>query len=150
MIKNGHYKIIALTLFFIAVVTGLQAQRIDSLLTILDEYYPQEKIYLQMDKSYYNSGETIWFKAYLKADNFPKPISKTCYAELLDENGKLLQRKMVPVLESGAASNFDIPDTVHSNKLYVRAYTSWMLNFDSSLLYLQPINIMPLNLTISK
>ncbi len=150
MINNSHYKIIALTLFFVIAVTGLQAQRIDSLLAILDEYYPQEKIYLQMDKSYYNSGETIWFKAYLKADNFPKPISKTCYAELLDENGKILQRKMVPVLESGAASNFDIPDTVHSNKLYVRAYTSWMLNFDSSLLYLQPINIMPLKPAVKK
>ena len=150
MKKSSPYKIIALTVFFIIAVTGLQAQRIDSLLTILDEYYPQEKIYLQMDKSYYNAGETIWFKAYLKADNFPKPISKTCYAELLDENGKMLQRKMVPVLESGAASNFDIPDTVHSNKLYVRAYTSWMLNFDSSLLYLQPINIMPLKPTVKK
>ena len=150
MKKNNPYKIIALTVFFILAATGLRAQRIDSLLAILDQYYPQEKIYLQMDKSYYNAGETIWFKAYLKADNFPKPISNTCYAELLDENGKILQRKMVPVLESGAASNFDIPDTVHSNKLYIRAYTSWMLNFDSSFLYLQPINIIPLKQAVKK
>jgi hypothetical protein len=150
MMKNSFYKIIAFTIVFITVVPGLQAQQIDSLLNILDENYPQEKIHLQMDKLYYNPGETIWFKAYLKADNLIAPISKTCYAELLDEKGKLLQRKIMPVLESGAASNFELPDSLHSNKLFIRAYTSWMLNFDSSLLYLEPIHIIPLKSAVKK
>ncbi len=138
-----YHKIILLALFFIAATTGLRAQEIDSVLNILDENYPQEKIYLQMDKLYYNAGETIWFKAYITADNSPKAISKSCYAELLDEKGKLLQRKMMPVLESGAASSFDLPDTLPAGKLFVRAYTPWMLNFDSSLLYLKPLHIIP-------
>jgi hypothetical protein len=33
----------------------------------LDEWlsnHPQEKVYLQFDKSYYAIGDTIWFKAY--------------------------------------------------------------------------------------
>ena len=144
MIKISCYKIIATTLIFIAAITGLQAQRLDSLLNILDANYPQEKIHLHMDKLYYNPGETIWFKAYIIADNLPTPISKTCYAELIDEKGALIQRKMMPILESGAASNFDLPDTLHSTKVYIRAYTSWMLNFDSTLLYLQPVHIIPL------
>jgi hypothetical protein len=150
MIKNSYYKIIAFTLFFIAAATGVMAQRIDSLLSILDQNYPQEKIHLHMDKLYYNPGETIWFKAYITTDNLPAAISKTCYAELVDEKGTLLQRKMMPLVESGAASNFDLPDTLHSNKLYIRAYTSWMLNFDSSLLYLQPVHIIPLKTAVKK
>ena len=145
MIKNSFFKAIAfIFLFTIIACTNALAQRIDSLLNILDSAYPQEKIHLHMDKLYYNPGETIWFKAYITADNLPSAISKTCYAELIDEKGTLLQRKMMPVLESGAASAFDLPDTLHSSKLFIRAYTSWMLNFDSSLLYLEPIHIIPL------
>ena len=150
MIKNSFYKIIALQLFFIAAITSAKAQHIDSLLNILDEKYPQEKIHLHMDKLFYNPGETIWFKAYITADNLPAAISKTCYAELVDEKGNLLQRKMMPVLESGAASNFDLPDSLRSNKLFIRAYTSWMLNFDSSLLYLEPIHIIPVKSAVKK
>jgi|GEM_PF-6309703 len=37
----------------------------DSLLTELNTKYPQEKIYIQTDKAFYNPGETVWLKAYL-------------------------------------------------------------------------------------
>ncbi|MBS1511200.1 MAG: hypothetical protein JST86_10180 [Bacteroidetes bacterium] len=122
----------------------LQAQtRPDSLVNQLGEKYPQEKMYLQFDKSYYNAGETVWFKAYLLTDNFAVTVSKTAYAELLDEKGTVLQKKIMPVYEAGAASHFDLPDTLQTTKLYVRAYTSWMLNFDSSLLYHKALRIIP-------
>ena len=134
---------ITLLLFFAIFFKNLQAQKIDSLLDILDTKYVQEKIHLQMDKAFYNAGETIWFKAYLSADNLPGPISKTLFAELLDEKGMLLQQKMLPIIQSGASSNFDLPDSVSYTKLYIRAYTTWMLNFDSSLLYFKPIQIIP-------
>jgi hypothetical protein len=74
-----------ITTLFVSILffnsTILSAQRIDSLLNILDTRFPQEKIYLHTDKAYYNAGETIWFKAYLIADNLPSAISKTLYAE---------------------------------------------------------------------
>ena len=63
------------------------------------------------------------------------------YAELINEKGKILQRKTIPVISSTAASAFEMPDTLKSSLVYVRAYTSWMLNFDSSFLYLKPIKI---------
>jgi len=131
--------------FLLLTITGTrtQAQYIDSLLNILDLKYPQEKIHLHLDKGYYNAGETIWFKAYLAADNLSGAFSRTMYAELLDDKGAILQRKMMPVIQSGAASNFDLPDTILNSRLYIRAYTSWMLNFDSTLLYLKPIQVVP-------
>jgi hypothetical protein len=58
MMTNRFYKIIVFYTFFTAAVTSLQAQHIDSLLSILDENYPQEKIHLHMDKLNYNPGET--------------------------------------------------------------------------------------------
>jgi hypothetical protein len=120
----------------------LSAQQYDSLLAVLDRNFPQEKIYIHFDRPYYNPGETIWFKAYLFTSNLPSGISKTVYAELIDEKGKMIERKVMPVLGAGAAADFTVPDSIRSSMVYVRAYTSWMLNFDSSFLYLKPIRIM--------
>ncbi len=137
-------KNILLLVFLTVMSSRLQAQvHIDSLITQLGEKYPQEKIYLHFDKPYYNAGETIWFKAYLTTDNLTTTLSKTVYAELIDDKGNILQKKVMPVYESGAASNFDLPDSITNTKLFVRAYTSWMLNFDSTLLYLKPLQIIP-------
>jgi len=119
----------------------LSAQQLDSLLNEQATKYPQEKVYLQFDRPYYNAGQTIWFKAYLSSGNLPSTISKTLYAELLDEKGTVLQRKIMPVIQSGAASGFDLPDSIQHTTLYVRAYTAWMLNFDSSLLYIKAIPV---------
>ena len=144
MIKNSVCKNILLLIFFTTLCHCIfSQQRIDSLVNQLGEKYPQEKIYLHLDKNYYNAGETIWFKAYLTTDNLTTSLSKTVYAELIDAKGSILQKKIMPVYESGAASNFDLPDTLPNTLLYIRAYTSWMLNFDSTLLYLKAIQIIP-------
>lgn len=134
---------------------NLSAQQLfDSLLNISSTKYPQEKIYLQLDKSYYHSGETIWFKAYITALNMPSSVSKTLYAELINSEGKVLQRKTMPVFLAGAASFFELADSNYNSKLFIRAYTSWMLNFDPALLYLKPITVInakpPPNTTVPK
>ena len=151
MLKKAAFKNILLPVLFATIGNSLFAQlRIDSLITQLGDKYPQEKIYLHLDKNYYNAGETIWFKAYLIADNLTFPLSKTVYAELINDKGSILQKKMMPVYESGAASNFDLPDTISNTRLFIRAYTSWMLNFDSSLLYLRPVQIIPAATAVKK
>jgi len=119
----------------------LFAQRFDSVLNLLDTKYPQEKLYLQFDRGIYSPGETIWFKAYLFSGVYPSLISKTIYAELLDDQGKLLDRKTAPVIMSGAAAAFDLPADLKTQTVYVRAYTRWMLNFDTSFLFVKSIPI---------
>ena len=116
---------------------SVAAQQFDSIFYKLDTQFPQEKLYLQFDKSAYNPGETIWFKAYLFASNYPSEISKTIYAELVDDKGKVLQKKSAPVFRYGAAAAFDLPADLNSNVVYVRAYTRWMLNFDSSFIFVK-------------
>ena len=132
---------LCLFIFQILGHSSSKAQATDTLLNFLGNNFPQEKIHLHLDKQLYNPRDTIWFKAYLIADNSNTAISKICYTELLDERGMLLQRKIMPVVVSGAASHFVLPDTLNTEKLFIRAYTAWMLNFDSSLLYLQQVNI---------
>ncbi len=123
--------------------TGVFAQKeIDQALNILANNFPQEKLYLHFDKEAYNPGETIWFKAYLYSGLLPSPYSKTVYFELTDRTGKVIERKVAPVFSGGAAAAFDIPGDIRESMLYVRAYTAWMLNFDSSFLYAREIPLL--------
>ncbi len=144
------FKFIFFGWMFAGTFSSLRAQQLDSILNIAETKYMQEKIYLQTDKSTYNAGETIWFKAYLTADNLPAPMSKTVYAELLNEKGIILQRKMMPVILAAGAADFILPDSLPENRLYIRAYTSWMLNFDSSLLCVKPVHIIPKKIAAKK
>ena len=50
----------------------------------LNTKYPQEKIYLHLDRPSYWAGDDIWFKAYLKNTAIPKC---NVYVELLDSAG---------------------------------------------------------------
>ncbi len=150
MFKKRFSSIIILFILTSVYLNVLQAQRIDSLLGIMETTFPQEKIHVQFDKLYYNAGETIWFKAYIVADNLPGAISKTMYADLVDDKGSLLQRKMMPIIHSGAASSFELPDSIQVSRLFVRAYTKWMLNFDSMLIYTKPIQIIPAKNVLKK
>ncbi len=142
-IEVAMIKKITCLLLLVAVYSNVVAQQYqDSLLTELKARFPQEKIYVHTDKAFYNLGETLWFKAYILSDNVPSKISTTLYAELINEQGTILQRKTMPVLQSGAASHFDLPDSNKQSKLYIRAYTAWMLNFDSTLMLVKPVNLL--------
>ncbi len=140
--------ILSLILIFFSGISF--AQRFDSILNKLDKEYPQEKLYLQFDRQLYYPGETIWFKAYLFAGNDLSLISKTLYAELIDEKGKVIERKTAPLLESSAAAAFDIPADIRGRSVYVRAYTRWMLNFDTSFVFVKTISILSKKLAAIK
>ena len=128
--------------FFLFIVSFVvQAQNIDSLLSLQRQTDPQEKIYIHFDKSYYNPGETIWFKAYI-FDGIERSVStKNFYAELIDESGNVFKKLTAPVAESSSAGSFELPANLTKSTLYFRAYTAAMLNGDTSFLYMQPIHI---------
>jgi len=110
-------------------------QKIDSMMNVYAESFPQEKPYVQFDKNVYNPGESIWFKAYLFSGTDPSTLSKNLYTEISDAGGNLIQRKVWPLVESTAAGFFDIPAGIKISRLHFRAYTTWMLNFDTAFIY---------------
>jgi hypothetical protein len=135
-----YRSLIVLALIFSGLGSGY-AQQIDSMVNLYGERYPQEKIYIHFDKPAYNSGETIWFKSYLFAGIVPSPISKNFYAELLDQSGKVLQQKILPIYEGSSAGHFDLPTNLPPTIIF-RAYTTWMLNFDTSFVFSKTIRIL--------
>jgi hypothetical protein len=119
----------------------VRAQKLDSMMNVYANNYPQEKIYVQFDKNLYHAGETIWFKGYVFAGADPSLISKNFYAELSDPSGNIIQRKVYPITESSTAGNFDLPAKLTARHLHFRAYTTWMTNFDTTFYFEKDIRI---------
>jgi hypothetical protein len=136
-----RYHLIIFSFFVFSIPVLSQAQMIDSMMKVYADNYPQEKIYLQFDKNIYNPGETIWFKAYLFSGTDPSVISKNFYAELSDGEGNVLQKKTAPLFEATASGSFDIPVSTKSSHLHIRAFTDWMLNFDTVFLFEKDIRL---------
>jgi len=88
--------------------------------------FPQEKLYLHIDRPSYWAGEDIWFKAYLK--NSPINTSNL-YVELLNSAGKVVSRNICWVQEGKSYGDIHLSDTISSGMYQVRAYTNWMRNF---------------------
>ncbi len=121
-------------------LTGeLFSQKNDSLLSVYNDNYQQEKIHIHFDKSIYRKGETIWFKAYLIAGEGLSDFSRNFYLDWYDDLGKLIKHTIHPVFESSARGQFEVPSSYNGGRLHIKAYTQWMLNFDSSFLYSKDI-----------
>ncbi len=124
---------------------SIKAQVVDSMIKVYAEQVPDQKAYVHFDKDLYTAGETIWFKAYLFSGFSLAGNSKNFYAELINDKGIVLQRKVYPVTESAAAGSFDIPDSLPAGNLIYRGYTTWMLNFDTAFIFKKSIPIVNKN-----
>lgn len=126
-----------------------EAQTIENNINLYGVNFPQEKIHIHFDKEAYLPGETIWFKAYLFEENLPSERSTNFYASLYDEEGKLIQQQLSPIFNSTTDGHFDIPDSLQSKQLICRAYTTWMLNFDTTFLFTKAIKLIDNNAKIT-
>src|SRR4051794_22968305 len=118
-----------------------RAQVIDSMIKVYSEQVPDQKPYVHFDKDLYRAGESIWFKAYLFSGFGLAVNSHNFYAELLNDQGSILQRKIYPITESSAFGNFDLPDSMPAGNLIFRAYTPWMMNFDTAFFFQKSIAV---------
>lgn len=134
-------KIIAAFPVFLFWILNINAQNIDSNLIKYADNYGQERMYLHYDKSSYAPGETIWYKTYLMKGIFPTDDSKTVYVDWTDEKGNLLLHGSAPVLYATMFGQFDIPQNYSGQFIHIKAYTKWMLNFDTVFLYNKDIRI---------
>ena len=130
-----------LFLLFIFSAITVSAQGIETVINKYGSDYAQERTYLHYDKSSYSPGETVWFKAYLMKGIDPADDSKTFYVDWTDDAGKLLYHTVAPVVDATSNGQFDIPADYKGQYIHVKAYTRWMLNFDSSFLYEKDIRV---------
>ncbi|GAB3425616.1 Plug domain-containing protein [Niabella aquatica] len=114
------------------------AQRLEDFAT----KFSPERAYLHYDKSSYFPGETIWFKAYVLNEVAPALESKNFYVDWIDDQGQILKHTVAPLIDGVTNGQFDIPADFKGRYIAVKAYTRWMLNFDSSFLYKKAIQLL--------
>ena len=101
-------------------------------LTAFGKTIPQEKVYVHMDNTCYFQGDTIWFTAYTRQTNTDKPsdVSGVLYVELLNNDGYLVERKLIEMKEGRGSGFFDLNNLIQYSGFYeLRAYTRWQLNW---------------------
>jgi hypothetical protein len=107
------------------------------------EELPQEKVYIQLDRPYYASGDHLWFKAYLTAGTLhePSPLSRTLYVELWNQNKEIIKQYKFLVSNGSVGGDFELPDSLATGNYLLRAYTNWMHNFDENYFFHHEIKI---------
>lgn len=107
------------------------ASGLDSLgyrLEVQKNLYPQEKIYLHMDKPHYVSGEKVWFRSYL-VDAFsliPKTESRYMYVELVSPANTVVDRIKIRRDKETFSGYLQLADTLAEGNYTICAYTMLM------------------------
>lgn len=92
------------------------------------QLYPQEKLYVQIDKPYYIVGEDIWFRAHL-ADAFsmlPDTTSRYIYAELIDPIDSVQMRVKVRPVDGAYFGHMNLDEELPAGEYQLRFYTRFM------------------------
>jgi len=121
--------------------TGLE-QTINDLQKQAAEF-PFEKVYLHLDKPYYATGDTLWFKAYIVIGGKHQlsALSNVLNVELIDGRDSVKQSVKLFVRNGLCQGDFDLPFTLESGNYRIRAYTNWMRNAGDDYFFDKTISI---------
>jgi hypothetical protein len=132
---QGYIGITVLTFLFAAGATqNCRAQVLQQLQNKFNTYYQntlQEKIYVHTSKSFFLTGEILWFKIYNTDGNTNKllDISKVAYVELIDNTHNAVLQTKVAMVNGMGSGSFYIPFSLNNGNYQLRVYTNWMKNF---------------------
>ena len=105
---------------------------------VVNNLFPQERVYLHFDNTAYYLGETMWFKAYVSqgAKDTPSTLSKVLYVELCAPEGYVVETKKYKLDDKGTChGEFELKALLLSGYYEVRAYTRYMLNWEKEAVF---------------
>ncbi len=104
---------------------------------------PIEKVYLHLDKSNYDLGDTIWYKAYtvIGPSHQLSALSGVLYVELIGPADTVMVRHILHLTAGVAWGGLPLPDKARPGNYHIRAYTNWMRNEDAAYFYNQEVRI---------
>ena len=105
--------------------------------------YPQEKVHLQIDKSCYLAGETMWFRAYLVNSCFHtmSKLSRYIYVELIDPFDSVVSRVKIRPENSMFYGYMHLSDSLPEGNYTLRAYTLYMLGLGEDYFFRRSLKI---------
>ncbi len=118
---------------------SLKAQSIEQLLTKARELGANEYVYLDLDKSSFIPGETLWFKGYAFAGNEQLTDKTILHVSIVAPGNQIVSEKKL-LLKGGAAAGYFILPISDSISYYsIQAYTTGMITLDSANVYSRTI-----------
>jgi hypothetical protein len=103
----------------------------------MEVMYPQQKVYLHLDKDEYVAGETIWFKSYLvnATTHLPDTMKANLYVDVINVQEQPVNVVLLSSENGFADGHIHLPDSLPEGNYLVRGYTTWMHNFDQELFF---------------
>ncbi len=141
-----------LTLFLLFTITGMiyaqhpdgeVFEKIENHFTTQSLIYPQEKLYLHIDKNYYLVGETIWFRVHATdaQSHIPYIASRYIYVELITSSDSVVSRVKIRPEHDVFAGHLEIDETLPEGNYNLRAYTRFMEDLGDTCFFRRPIRI---------
>ena len=96
---------------------------------------PAEMIYLQISKGIYETGEDLWFKAYVLDAQFHSlsTRSQTLYVQMFGENDdKVVWQEKYPIENGIVAGHVYVPIDLSEGNYFLEAYTRHSFYEDSA------------------
>ena len=92
--------------------------------------YPEDRVYVQLDKPLYKPGETIWLSAFVRNASNMKASEKSdiLYVELIDPKGNVSQKHQLIAHKGKTNVDFLLDENVMGGIYKVKAYTNWQKN----------------------
>lgn len=89
-----------------------------------------EKVYVQLDKTLYKPGESVWLSAYLRDAQTLRPsgMSDIVYVDFINPRGAV-EKTITLIAKNGqAAGDFQLPANIKGGTYKIKAYTKWQEN----------------------
>lgn len=92
--------------------------------------FPEDRVYVQLDKPLYKPGETIWLSAFIRNATDMKASDKSdiLYVELIDPKGNVAQKHQLIAHKGKTSADFLLDENVMGGIYKVKAYTNWQKN----------------------
>jgi hypothetical protein len=106
--------------------------------------FPQEKSYLQSDKSVYVAGEKIWFRVHLVDAVLHKPstLSRYVYVELINPIDSVVNRIKIKQTNGAFSGYIALSETLPEGDYTIRCYTDNLRSLGSEYFFHRNIKIL--------
>jgi hypothetical protein len=128
--RRGFYVILFILVISSASVFSqsgmLEINRLALCFDSIGKLNPREEVYIQTNKDIFETGEDLWFKAYLlNAQDFtPSSLSKTLYLQLISEKtGHAVWNEKYEIIKGFANGHVFLPDSLSEGNFFLAAYT---------------------------
>lgn len=105
--------------------------------------FPQEKVYLHIDKGTYMVGDTLWFRSYIVDATLHKPLpNKYIFVELVNPFDSIVSQALVRPDEGIYQGYLPLSRELIDGDYTLRAYSKYMLQNEGEYVFKRPVRIM--------